>query len=287
MNCRLCNNPIQQRKNQTPSISSEDLKITAHSQQAVDLIGCTKCGLTQATGIIDQNLLNEQYSLVQDPAYELELLGRKQAFARDLNKLSGNLVKNPKVLEIGAFTGIGADAVYTSLDPSLYLGIEPSVWACQAAQQKGMNVIQGEIGMPLDEYTNFDLVCAWDVIEHLEHPDSLFTWLNSYCQAGSLLFLTTPDWNSTWRKLFGSRWWFIEPMHRCYFTLKTLEQLANQNGWQIITRWEHQKYLSSQYILFRASKQLNLPLLQSVMAFLPNFITHIGFGQMSVVFKRI
>ena len=154
------------------------------------------------------------------------------------------------VLEIGAFTGIAAGVFREEIPGADFLGIEPSRWAVGAAQAKGLNVVHGGVGDSLPR-TGFDWIVSWDVIEHLEDPHCFFDWARAQASPGAFLLVSTPNWESIWRKLFGKRWWFIEPMHRSYFSLGLLTRLAEAHGWKLEGSWAHEKRLSVPYAISR------------------------------------
>jgi|GEM_PF-3099432 2-polyprenyl-3-methyl-5-hydroxy-6-metoxy-1,4-benzoquinol methylase len=284
MKCRLCFTPLKKIQAEKEELSVEDFYITKKSSKRVSLIICRNCGLVQANGLIPPEKLLECYQRVEDLEVEKEFLGRKLAFRRDILKCLAIINKRiNSILEVGAFTGIAAEAIGEVLPKADYLGIEPSSWACGVAQKRGKNVIQGKIGDPIDRI--FDLIFAWDVIEHLEYPHDFFKWCNDLTTQGSYLFINTPNWESGLHRVFGKKWWFIEPMHRTYFTPKTLTLIAEQHQWKMIKIWRHMKIVSMPYLIHRAVKEyLNLDI--NILRRLPHVKVSLYIGQMSVLLKR-
>jgi len=286
MKCRLCFTPLKETKTQKEELSVEDFYITKKSLKMASVIMCEHCGLAQSDTLIPPERLLECYQKVEDLEVEKEFLGRKLAFRRDVLRCLDvtNNKRVDSILEVGAFTGIAAEAINELIPGADYLGIEPSSWACGVAQNRGKNVIQGKIGDPLNR--TFDLIFAWDVIEHLEYPHDFFKWCNALTTQDSYLFINTPNWESMLHKVFGKKWWFIEPMHRTYFTPRTLQLIAGQHGWKVIKIWRHMKIVSLSYLIYRAVREyLHLDI--HILKRLPRINVPLYIGQMSALLKRM
>jgi 2-polyprenyl-3-methyl-5-hydroxy-6-metoxy-1,4-benzoquinol methylase len=283
MRCRLCLQPLNIDGETGVDLSVEDFFITKKSSKKVSLTSCSICGLVQADSSIPPEKLIECYQNVRDSDVEKELSGRKSAFHRDIMKCLPLISKISSVLEIGAFTGIASLAIKEIFPDVSYLGIEPNSWACEIARNRGQNIIQGKIGDPIER--TFDIIFAWDVIEHLENPHEFFTWCNELSVPGAYLFINTPNWESVLRKVFGRHWWFIEPMHRTYFTPNTLEFIANKYKWEVIKSWRHTKIVSLPYLAYRTMMEyFNLKV--DFLKRLPPLKISIYIGQMSILLKR-
>jgi SAM-dependent methyltransferase len=96
------------------------------------------------------------------------------------------------VLEIGAGEGaVGARLAQRHR----YLGVEPDQAACAVAGARieplGGRVVCGDISA-LDPGSLFDLVCAFEVLEHIErHAEALAAWAE-HARAGGWVMLSVP-----------------------------------------------------------------------------------------------
>ena len=81
----------------------------------------------------------------------------------------------------------------------------------------------------------FDVVCAWDTIEHLAQPGEHLRVSAELMPPGGLLALTTGDigsLNARWR---GGRWRLIHPpTHVHYFSLATVSRLLDRHGFDVV-----------------------------------------------------
>ncbi len=79
----------------------------------------------------------------------------------------------------------------------------------------------------------FDLVCAFDVLEHLSSPVQFLTELGRLLAPGGRLALTTPNTHSLERLLKGEQWsGATDPQHRILFTRYSLDFLLRRTGFK-------------------------------------------------------
>lgn len=77
-------------------------------------------------------------------------------------------------------------------------------------------------------------VALLEVIEHLERPAEALARIHALLAPGGLLLLTTPNFDSLYRRLFGPRWWVIncEDEHIVLFTMETLRAMLLEHGFE-------------------------------------------------------
>ncbi len=80
-------------------------------------------------------------------------------------------------------------------------------------------------------HSDFDLVIANHVVEHVYDPRAFVRELAARLRPGGTLLLSTPDMGSGWRRVMGRRWpSFKLPEHLLYFDRSTLFRLMNDAG---------------------------------------------------------
>jgi len=85
------------------------------------------------------------------------------------------------------------------------------------------------------ENYKFDVVCMWDVIEHLKSPDLYLKKISENMTSGGILSITTGDIDSAMAKFRGRRWRLIHPpTHAHYFSKSTLSRLLDRYGFDIV-----------------------------------------------------
>lgn len=113
-------------------------------------------------------------------------------------------------------------------------GIEISATAVKNAREAGLNVRQTtllEAGFPSKQ---FDLITAWEVLEHLpELSDNLHEILRILKKGGKLVG-SVPNIESWEAELFGRKWQALEiPYHLYHFSPKSLKCVLEKAGFQL------------------------------------------------------
>lgn len=153
-----------------------------------------------------------------------------------------------KLLDIGSATGFFMElAKNKGFQVS---GIEISDFAAEKGRQKGLNITTGDIFTPNFPSEHFDIVTMFDVIEHVPNPKETLQEARRILKIGGLLVVNTPDAESLWSRVLGSRWQLImPPEHINYFSPKNLGAYLSGNGFNILLSTKIGKSFTIQYIL--------------------------------------
>ena len=165
----------------------------------------------------------------EDDAGNLRRLARKRLSR--LNKVRPQRKTSPgRLLEIGCATGIFLDEARN--DGFDVTGIEVSSWACKVAQDRNLRVIRSSIIEPTQEAEDviqneqFDVVCAFYVIEHFAGQKKLFTTIRNLLKPGGFFVCALP---STHGPLFYNdieRWIATHPQdHYVDYSPKSLKSI--------------------------------------------------------------
>jgi SAM-dependent methyltransferase len=142
--------------------------------------------------------------------------------------------RHRSLLEIGSAYGFFLELVRRRFDS--VVGIDITHEGVRfAREQLGLEAIEGDF---LDQdfgSRTFDVVCMWDVMEHLRTPHLYLEKISAHSPPGSLIALTTGDvesLNARWRK---ERWRLIHPpTHLYYFSRKTIVAMLEKYGYEVI-----------------------------------------------------
>lgn len=129
---------------------------------------------------------------------------------KDLN------LKEPKILEIGCGTGGNLKMLKKYGDTS---AIEMDEFAVNYANKEFKNVQQGYLpnNIPFDE--KFDLICMFDVLEHIEEDKLSIEVLKKHLNPNGILLITVPAYQ--W--LYGSHDKFLH--HKRRYSLNQIESI--------------------------------------------------------------
>ncbi len=215
------------------------------------IVQCNHCGFVYANPRWSVEELIGAYEAVEDATYLTEREGRELTFSKHLQALEkhtgpGN---GRSLLDIGAYIGVFVEAAAASGWDAW--GVEPSAWAAAEAQKQGLNVIQGTQDAPELNGRTFDAVTMWDVIEHVDDPNSEIAKAYHLLNPGGWLVLHTMDVDSLAARLMGSRWpWYMD-MHLYYFSQKTLADMLVKNGFEVVWSGAQGRYLRLGYVATR------------------------------------
>lgn len=152
---------------------------------------------------------------------------------KTLVKVLGGL-KGKSAFEIGSAYGFFLNVAKNHFDEVEGIDItEPGTRF--AREHLGLNVHCGDFLSTEISRRDYDLVCAWDTIEHLPHPERFIAKAARIVKPGGAIALTTGDigsWNARFR---GKQWRLIHPpTHVHYFTLTSMKAMLERYGFELI-----------------------------------------------------
>ncbi len=222
------------------------------------IVQCRQCGLVYTNPRLDRHDILDTYEAVEDPLYVEEREGRVLTFEhhlKPLERLTGPPAGRP-LLDVGCHTGVFVElAARHGWDA---WGVEPSRWAVERAQGRGLHVIPGTLetaGLP---EAHFDVVTMWDVIEHLTDPRSALERAYQLLKPGGLAVIHTIDIESAFARLMGARWPWLMEMHIYYFSRRTLRAMLTGCGFHVLSDRPQGRYLRLGYLMNRVGALLPL-----------------------------
>lgn len=99
----------------------------------------------------------------------------------------------------------------------------------------GVVVHQGHLAeLVANDPEPFDVVCAWDVVEHVPEPGEFLAAARDLTRPGGLVVLSCPYVTSVPARLLGARWWTLKPWeHIWHFSPATLRVGAASAGLRV------------------------------------------------------
>ena len=234
---------LKERK--CPSCSSKTKSIICKKDN-LKIVKCKSCDLIYVSPTFDYNhyinlYKKNEYQKITKKLSEKSHNYRRKRFGRERIKILKkffNRDKTPTVLDIGCATGFFIEEAKKIGWKTLGLELNPS--AVSFAKKRGLNVKNIDfLKTKFDQ--KFDIICAFDVLEHLIDPKKIIKKAYKYLKKGGLLFVYVPNWQSASRLLLGEEnAHFIWPTHHLtYFTPNTLKNFFEKNKFKMIF-WETQ-----------------------------------------------
>lgn len=140
-----------------------------------------------------------------------------------------------KLLDVGCSTG-----AFLSVARSRgweVAGLEIGIASCAHARERlGIDAHRASIYDFDAPAGSFRAVALLEVIEHLERPLEALGRIHGLLEPGGLLLLTTPNYDSLYRRIFGARWWVVncEDEHIVLFNRATLAGALRETGFEIL-----------------------------------------------------
>jgi len=220
--------------------------------------------------------------------------------AKDLKLLTADVRLNQiekftpgkKMLDVGCSAGFFMQqAQLRGFDVT---GIEFSIKAIdQADLSIKHKIMHGEVQQAIHQWQGtLDIVCAFDIIEHMQDPANLTRHLYAALKEGGLLVLSTPDTSHYLRYLMRSKWPMLQPLqHMVLFSKKAMKRMLLAQGFRDVITQPTYKYLSFDYLAkqLKKSNKLIYKIMSVIGRLLPKKITRhrfaINIGEF-IVFAR-
>lgn len=232
----------QDRRNAVcPSCSS----IAVNTRETIggyELYCCTACDLRFALDAFDADVdydkihergyyHEERESSPEYSALHYKRDSRRQTFQPFFRRLRPTLDRN-RLLDIGCGTG---RFVREALNRGWRtLGIDISKKAIEYAKTMGLGDYRcARVQEIKGKYDPFDVITAFEVLEHLTDPKSLLKAIRLNLKQDGIFFCSVPAWEYPMIRKAHRRDW-VPPIHVLFFSYSSLRTLLIANGFDIV-----------------------------------------------------
>jgi 2-polyprenyl-3-methyl-5-hydroxy-6-metoxy-1,4-benzoquinol methylase len=215
------------------------------------IVQCRSCGLVYANPRYEDSTILHNYEEAIDRLYMEEREGRVLTFRRNLRPLEKLVapVSGRKLLDVGCHIGVFLEIAQGRGWEAW--GVEPSRWATEQAQRRGLRVMGSTLKGASFAGKFFDVVTMWDVIEHLTDPINELQEVNRVLKKDGLVCIHTMNIESLFARLMGPRWPWLMEMHLYYFSPWTLAKMLEKTGFRVIRTITQGRFLRLGYLISR------------------------------------
>tara|TARA_B100000767_G_scaffold215904_1_gene203435 strand:- start:239 stop:1141 length:903 start_codon:yes stop_codon:yes gene_type:complete len=229
---------------------------TYESEIKPDLYFCNNCEIIFSE-FIDKKFENN-YRDVLDNLYISQIKNKKMYFESVVNKLSNLIKKKYDVLELGSYYGAFGSQIKDKVNT--YVGVELSSHACNYAKKKfNLNVQNTSIYDFFESnQKKYDIIFMFDVLEHLDDPDSIIKLCSNNLKENGTLIFSTMNMNSLMARATGKYYPWIIPMHKFYFTNKSVKKYLLKNNLKLDKIIGDVRIVSLEYLFLKISQKINI-----------------------------
>ena len=173
-----------------------------------------------------------------------------------------------RLLEIGCGTGFLLERAL-ELGFNEVFGIEPSRDAIEQASERVRPYIRnGSFREGLWPDASFDIICGFQVFDHLAHPNEVLQVCRRALRPGGLTFWIHHDTSAWTNRLLGEASPIVDVEHVYLFDPRTMSRLLEKNGFEVLRVFPVRNrypfyYWASLAPLPAALKRRLLPILKS------------------------
>lgn len=237
------------------------------------LVKCLTCGMVYENPRYDAEAIIQGYMASQEAEHDSQYQMRVYSFYRTLKKHARRIPpKGAIVLDIGTAGGAFLDAAKQFGYDAF--GMEPSADLVARGTDRGLHIKQGTIESHSFAQGSFDMVCLWDVIEHLPDPKAALGKIRKLLKPDGLLLINLPDIGTWQAKLAGKRFWWILSVHLHHFTRKSIRDICSRTGFEVFHFQRYWQTLEFGY-LERMAVHYRIPLTALITRLTPGFIQRI------------
>lgn len=139
------------------------------------------------------------------------------------------------LVDVGA--GLGFFAAKAQLKGFKVSVIDRSPWAVRFVKKTSrIPAYVSDLTSVATPTKKFQVVTAWDSLEHLRKPADGFLSMNRLLEDGGWVFITTPNIDSADARFLGKRWYGFKkiPEHLQYFSPSTIKRFAHDAGFRTV-----------------------------------------------------
>ncbi|HVU05627.1 MAG TPA: methyltransferase domain-containing protein [Polyangiaceae bacterium] len=234
---------------------------THSSRTHGQILKCLRCGLVFMRPKLSSDALVGEYQDAVDPVYLEHIQARETTFRENLRAVQKYIRRSDRVLEVGSYCGaflrVAKDAGFD------VTGLEPSAWAAEASRSvTDAPVVCGTLDDLPPDLRAFDVVVAWDVLEHFADPVAELRKIAALLPEGGTLLFSTLMIDNWFPKLAGRYWPWLMDMHLFYFTEETIRNVLRETGFELVDEGKYTHVVTLEYLLGKLGT-LGVPLAEA------------------------
>ncbi len=222
------------------------------------LVECCECGVIYESPRYPEEVIMQGYAGYSEEAHDSQHARRVESFLQGLEAVKKYIpVKGARVLDVGTAGGGFLEAARQyGYDAS---GLEPSAFMAEQGRKRGLDIFSGTLDDHPFQASSFDMVCLWDVLEHLARPRHALTAIHGLLKPQGVLLINYPDIGTWMAKIAGKYFWWLLSVHLLHFNRSSLAKLCDLSGFEVFHFQPYWQTLEFGY-LEQMAQHLKVPL---------------------------
>jgi len=197
------------------------------------IVKCKSCGLLRSDPVIGSRVLGRLYAESKQ-TYDQEIGNLRSTYGRYLTKIIQYHPSQGSLLEIGCGSGFflseALDRGYQQVR-----GVEPSNDAIsKAPKHLKPYIIEEMFRSGLFPKNHFDVICLFQVFDHISDPNQLLLECNNILKPGGVCFALNHNSMALSARILGARSPIIDIEHTYLYDPETFFKIFEKNGFAII-----------------------------------------------------
>lgn len=218
------------------------------------IVRCNTCGLVRSDPIADPHVLTRLY---QQSTFDYadEIANLQLTYGQYLAKAVAYGVQKGALLEIGCGNGFFLEEALKQGFVTVQ-GVEPSAAAVEQADPRIRPYILRDIlRSEMFEPEQFDVICAFQVFDHLHEPDSMLFECFRVLKPGGLLLCLNHNIEALSARFLRDRSPIIDIEHTYLYSPTTLSKIIAAHGFKIV----HVGSAFNRYSIYYLARLIPLP----------------------------
>lgn len=195
------------------------------------MVKCNDCGLVRSDPVADPEALAQLYAQSSfDYTEEVQCL--QQTYGSYLGRVESFQPNKQALLEIGCGNGFFLKQALAQ-GFAVVRGVEPSAEAVCKAGPLRDNIVCNVMRSGLFEPSTFDVVCMFQVFDHISAPGPMLDECLRVLRPGGVLLILNHDIDAFSARLLGERSPIIDIEHTYLYSKATLSRLVSDHGFSV------------------------------------------------------
>jgi SAM-dependent methyltransferase len=249
------------------------------------MVRCSTCGLVRSDPAADASSLESLYR--ESGSFDGEEGNLRGTYGRYLRRLDAFGGRGGKLLEVGSGTGFFLlEAEQAGYDVT---GVEPSRAAAAGADPAVAARIVNDVMRPgLFDPETFDVVCLFQVFDHVSDPNHLLAECARVLRPGGLALAVNHDVEALTNRLMRERSPIVDVEHTFLYSLETMRAIFERNSFELVERGRVWNDYSLNYLarLAPLPSTVKTPLLAVLAATVGRLRLRVPLGNLYVVCRK-